>query len=117
MLVQTPDIPRVFLVEPQHKAALQRALLGNGRSRRNVWLEQQRARQAAQDDAAAEKSALEDPDIAEDDKKGAGAAAARVSKENLALEFLRRKERTKLAEQDSESTLLNSAAAAIDWRQ
>ena len=113
VLVQTPDIPRVFLVEPQHKAALQRALLGNGRSRRNVWLEQQRARQAAQDDAAAEKSALEDPDIAEDDKKGAGAAAARVSKENLALEFLRRKERNKLAEQDSESTL-NSAAAAID---
>ena len=111
VLVQTPDIPRVFLVEPEHKAALRRALMGNGRSRHAAWLEQQRARQAALDAAAAEKSALDDAEGADDEKKGG--AGARVSKESLALELLRRKEKNKAAEQDAESTL-NSAAAAVD---
>jgi hypothetical protein len=42
VLVQTPDIPRVFLVEPEHNSALRISLMGNGRSRRKAWLEQVR---------------------------------------------------------------------------
>ena len=113
MLVQTPDIPRVFLVEPEHKTNLQFSLMGNGRSRHKVWLEQQRQRQAAQNEAAADESALDDAEAAEvkDEKKGG--TSVRRSKESLALEFLQRKERNKLADHEGESAV-NSAAAAVD---
>ncbi len=111
VLVQAPDIPRVFLVEPEHNAALRTSLMGNGRSRSKVLSEQQRERQAAQNQASSEQSVLDDQDVAEEDKKGV--ASVRRTQESLALEFLQRKEKNKLAEPDAGSTL-NSAAAAID---
>jgi hypothetical protein len=74
-------------------------------------LDQERERQAFQNEATSEKSGLDDTDVAEDDKKGV--ATVRRAKDTLALEFLQRKERNKLAEPDAESAL-NSAAAAID---
>ncbi len=74
-----------------------------------MWLEQQRELQTAQNETAA--SALDDADVTDDDKKGA--ASVRHSKESLALEFLQRKERNKLADPEAESNV-NSAAAAID---
>ena len=110
-LVQTPDIPRVFLVEPEHKTALHVSLTGNGHSRRKVWEQQRAAHQAAQNESTPETSALDEVDVSQEDKKGV--ASVRRSKESLALEFLQRKERNKLAEPGSESTL-NSAAAAVD---
>ena len=42
VLVQTPNIPRIFLVEPEHNSALRISLMGSGRSRRKAWLEQVR---------------------------------------------------------------------------
>ena len=110
-LVQTPDIPRVFLVEPEHKTALHVSLAGNGHSRRKVWEQQRAAHQAAQNESTPETSALDEVDVSQEDKKGV--ASVRRSKESLALEFLQRKERNKLAEPGTESTL-NSAAAAVD---
>jgi vacuolar-type H+-ATPase subunit I/STV1 len=74
-------------------------------------MEQQRERLKAQSDSTADASAIDDADAAEDHKKGA--AAARRSKESLALEFLQRKERNKLADPETESNV-NSAAAVID---
>ncbi len=111
VLVQAPDIPRIFLVEPEHNAALRTSLIGNGRSRHKVWLERQRERQTAQNQTTSEQSVLDDPDVAEDDKKGV--TSVRRAKESLALEFLQRKEKNKLADPDTDSTL-NSAAAAVD---
>jgi hypothetical protein len=111
VLVQTPDIPRLFLVEPEHRAALRLSLTGNGRSRRKVWLEQQRERQKASNEASAEISALDDVEGGQEDKKGA--ASVRRAKESLALEFLQRKEKNKLADPNAESNV-NSAAAVVD---
>lgn len=111
VLVQTPDIPRLFLVEPEHRAALRLSLTGNGRSRRKVWLEQQRERQKASNETSAEISALDDVEGGQEDKKGA--ASVRRAKESLALEFLQRKEKNKLADPNAESNV-NSAAAVVD---
>lgn len=103
----------MFLVEPEHKTNLQFALMGNGRSRLKVWLEQQRQRQAAQNAASADESALDDAEASEAKDEKKGGTSVRRSKESLALEFLQRKERNKLADHEGESAV-NSAAAAVD---